>query len=166
MLEVKKPEKPVNKIQPKVTKPRHDSIDDLFDAIYEEIYFEGTSRSQATTLPISSINSQSKSPSASSSTQIPDLTPVYSEFTMESSTFNLEDEIKETEPKKIKLSKDNKSVLPGIFNENAFKSLQSLSNFFNPSAPMPVPEKTSEPKHNKTKPSCSKVFAGQSTSVF
>lgn len=158
-LEVKRADKVV-KIQPKATKPRHDSIDDMFDSIYQEINFEGTSTSQTTTLPMISINTQSitESPPASS-TQIFNSTPVYSEFTMESSTFKLNDEIKETEPKKMKLSKENKPALPGIFNENAFNSLKSLSNFFNPSASLPVPEKSLEPNHDIITPSSSKVSA-------
>ncbi|CAO1438547.1 unnamed protein product [Diamesa serratosioi] len=151
-LEVKKPVK-VNKI-PSVTKPRHDSFDDLFDDIFEEINDEdkATHSSQTTTLPIRSaipVGTQTLTP-ASTSTQISNSTPAYSEFTLESSTFNLEDEIKETEAKKIKLSKP---VLPGIFNENAFKSLQSLSNFFNSS---PVPEESPKPKHDP-KTSVSKI---------
>ena len=161
-LKVKKPEK-VKKVQPKVIMPRHDSIDDLFDSIFEEVNFEGreTILSQTTTFPISSaktVDTQSltKSPIASSSTQISNLTPVYSEFTIESSTFDLDDEIKETEPKKMKLSKP---VLPGILNENAFKSLQSLSNFFNPLAPTSVPEKTPKPKYDQITPSKSKISA-------
>lgn len=159
VLEVKKPEKN-NKVLPKVPKPRHDSIDDLFDAIYQDVDFAGTSASQTTTLPIASINKQSltKNPSARSSTQISNSTPVYSEFTMESSTFNLDDEIQETEPKKIKLTKENKPALPGIFNENAFKSLQLLSSFFNSSTPVSVPlEKSPEHQARQVKPSCSKV---------
>ena len=159
VLEVKRPEK-VTMIPQKVTIPRHDSIDDLFDSIYKEIDFEGTFKSQTTTLPIRSINTQSltKTPPASS-TLIYNSTPAYSEFTMESTTLNLEDEIRETEPKKIKLSKENKPALPGIFNENAFNSLKSLSNFFNPSASLPVPEKSPEPKQDKITPSSSKVSA-------
>lgn len=159
VVEVKKPEK-VIKTKPKVSKPRHDSIDDLFDAIYQEVDFEGTSASQATTMPIASINTQSltKSPPAKSSTQISNSTPVYSEFTMESSTFNLDEEIQETQPKKIKYSKANKPALPGIFNENAFKSLQSLSNFFNSSTQVSdLPENSPEPQARQVKPSCSKV---------